>query len=102
MCGRRVGPLLAVSGQAAEEKCVYTDGRAPGESSGRGSEPALCLPAPTSCSEREKAQDPISVPHNRVDLKSSTCGKKKEQEEDGNRTSHAVKFHTGEKDRERN
>lgn len=55
--------------KGGEEKCVYTDGKLPGESSGRGSQPALCLPAPTSCSEREKAQDPISVQHNRVDQK---------------------------------
>ncbi|MED6235532.1 hypothetical protein ATANTOWER_028447, partial [Ataeniobius toweri] len=38
---------------------------------GRGSQPALRLPAPTSCSEREKAQDPISVQHNRADQESA-------------------------------
>lgn len=50
--------------RGGEEKCVYTDGKLPGGSSGRGSQPALCLPAPASCSEREKAQDPISAQHN--------------------------------------
>lgn len=69
-------PAAAAAGRqrrrGGREKCVYTDGKLPGESSGRGSQPALCLRAPTSCSEKEKAQDPISVQHNRVDSSSTS------------------------------